>query len=83
VAYRAWWAPFMAFALAAVIAGSTRVKILLQLDQSLAGVLQGMIVLMILLFNGVKARLLPPPKNDQADEPAQPVPRAEKETPSP
>ena len=72
VAYRAWWVPFVAFALAAVIAGSTRVKILLQLDQSLAGVLQGMIVLMILLFNGVKARLLPPPKN-HVDEPPPPV----------
>ncbi len=83
VAYRAWWVPFVAFALAAVIAGSTRVKILLQLDQSLAGVLQGMIVLMILLFNGVRARLLPPPKNNQTDEPAQPQPSAEKEKTGP
>ena len=57
VAYRAWWVPWVAFALAAVIAGSTRVKILLQLDQSLAGVLQGLIVLLILMFNGLKDRL--------------------------
>lgn len=56
VAYRAWWVPPIAFALAAVIAGSTRVKILLQLDQSLAGVLQGILVLMILIFNGLRER---------------------------
>jgi general nucleoside transport system permease protein len=56
VSYRALWVPFIAFALAAIIAGSTRVKILLQLDQSLAGVLQGVLVLVILLFNGVRER---------------------------
>jgi general nucleoside transport system permease protein len=58
VSYRAAWVPFIAFALAAVIAGSTRVKILLQLDQSLAGVLQGILVLMILFFNGARERWL-------------------------
>ncbi len=57
VAYRTLVLPFVTFALAAVIAGSTSVKILLKLDQSLTGVLQGLIVLLILLFNGVRARL--------------------------
>lgn len=57
IAFRAWWVPFVAFALAAIIAGSTRVKTLMQLDQSLAGVLQGLIVLTILIFNGIADRL--------------------------
>ncbi|GAB4307635.1 MAG: ABC transporter permease [Phototrophicales bacterium] len=57
ISFRAWWVPFIAFALAAIIAGSTRVKTLLQLDQSLAGVLQGLIVLTILIFNGLADRL--------------------------
>ena len=56
VSFRGVWVPIVAFALAAVIAGSTRVKVLLQLDQSLAGVLQGILVLAILLFNGVRER---------------------------
>lgn len=57
VAYRPLIMPFIAFALAAVIAGSASVKIRLDLDQSLTGVLQGLIVLLIILFNGVRARL--------------------------
>jgi hypothetical protein len=40
------------------LAGSTRLKVSLQLDQSLAGVLQGTLVLLVLLFNGLRSRLL-------------------------
>jgi len=57
VAYRPLIMPFIALALAAVIAGSASVKIKLDLDQSLTGVLQGLVVLLILLFNGVRVRL--------------------------
>ena len=38
-------------------AGSSRVQSRLQLDPSLAGVLQGILVLVVLLFNGIKERL--------------------------
>lgn len=58
VSYRALWMPFVAFALAAIIAGSTSVKIRMGLDQSLVGVLQGLLVLSILLFNGLRERVL-------------------------
>lgn len=58
ISFKAIAVPFITFILAAVIAGSTRVKVLLQLDQSLVGVLQGLLVLLILMFNGVRERLL-------------------------
>lgn len=58
VAVRALWTPFIAFAFAVILAGSTRLKIALQLDQSLAGVLQGLIVLSVLLANGLRQRVL-------------------------
>jgi simple sugar transport system permease protein len=57
VANRALWVPFVTFAFAAILGGSTRLKVALQLDQSLAGVLQGFLVLVVLLFNGVRQRL--------------------------
>jgi simple sugar transport system permease protein len=69
VAFRAWWIPWIAFALAALIAGSARVKILLQLDQSLVGVLQGILVLTILMFNGVRERWFAEPAVIIPDEP--------------
>ena len=58
VAVRALWAPFVAFAFAMILGGSTRLKIALQLDQSLAGVLEGLIVLLVLLANGLRQRFL-------------------------
>jgi general nucleoside transport system permease protein len=57
VAFSAILVPIVTFALAALYTGSVRVEGLLQLDQSLVGVLQGIIVLMILLFNGLRDRL--------------------------
>lgn len=56
-ATRALWVPFISFFFAAILAGSTRLKIALQLDQSLAGVVQGILVLMFILANGVRGRL--------------------------
>lgn len=48
--------PFVAFIGAALFTGSTRVKVLLRIDQSLVGVLQGIVVLMILFSSGVRSR---------------------------
>ena len=55
---RALWTPFIAFIFAAILAGSTRLRVSLQLDASLAGVLQGMLVLLVLLSNGLRQRVL-------------------------
>lgn len=55
---RALWTPFIAFAFAAIMVGSTRLRISLQLDSSLAGVLQGTLVLLVLLSNGLRQRVL-------------------------
>ncbi|MCB9451347.1 MAG: ABC transporter permease [Anaerolineaceae bacterium] len=57
IATRGIWAPFVAFGFAAILGGSTRLKIALQLDASLAGVLQGFLVLTVLLSNGLRQRL--------------------------
>jgi simple sugar transport system permease protein len=48
--------PLVGFFFAAILAGSTRLKIALQLDPSLAGVMQGMLVLISLFLNGVRER---------------------------
>lgn len=72
--FRAVWTPVITFVFAAILAGSTRVKIRLQLDQSLAGVLQGLIVLAVLLFNGVKERYFPQnAAGASANDPATPT----------
>ena len=55
---RALWTPFIAFAFAAILAGSTRLRVSLQLDASLAGVLQGTLVLLVLLSNGLRQRVI-------------------------
>jgi ABC-type uncharacterized transport system permease subunit len=49
--------PLIAALFAAILAGSTRLKIALQLDQSLAGVVQGILVLIVILSNGLRGRL--------------------------
>jgi simple sugar transport system permease protein len=56
VAMRALWTPFVALAFAVILAGSTRLRVALQLDQSLAGVLQGMLVLLVLIASGLRQR---------------------------
>ncbi len=58
---RLLWAPLIAFAFAAILTGSTRLQIApsLKLDSSLAGVLQGMLVLFVILFHGVKEVFFP------------------------
>lgn len=54
VSMRALWVPLVVFIFAAILSGSTRLRISLQLDSSLANVLQGMLVLLMLLGNGVR-----------------------------
>lgn len=54
--FRAGPVPFITFALAAILAGSTRVSVLLDIDPSLVGVLQGILVMMILISMGVRQR---------------------------
>jgi ABC-type uncharacterized transport system permease subunit len=53
---RAVWIPLIAFLFSIILVGSTRLKITLQLDQSLAGVLQGALVLVSLFVNGLRER---------------------------
>lgn len=57
VSMRPLWVPIVTFAFAAILSGSTRLRVALQLDSSLAGVLQGTLVLAVLLTNGVRQRL--------------------------
>lgn len=54
--FRAGPVPFITFALAAILAGSTRVSVLLNIDASLVGVLQGILVMMILISMGIRQR---------------------------
>ncbi len=57
VSMRPLWVPIVTFAFAAILSGSTRLRVALQLDSSLAGVLQGTLVLAVLLTNGMRQRL--------------------------
>lgn len=53
---RLLWVPLITFAFAAILTGSTRLQIApsLKLDSSLAGVLQGTLVLFVILFQGIR-----------------------------
>jgi len=57
-------APVVAFVFATILAGSTRLRVVLQLDQSLAEVLQGFVVLLVLMANGLRGRILGPPRSE-------------------
>jgi simple sugar transport system permease protein len=67
VSIRALLVPFVAFIFAAMLVGSSRLRMALQLDQSVAGVLQGTIVLLVLLSNGLRERLLERPPSMPPD----------------
>ncbi len=54
---RPFWIPFIAIVFSAILAGSTRLRVSLQLDSSLAGVLQGTLVLVFILFQGLRQRM--------------------------
>ncbi|MCY4145161.1 MAG: ABC transporter permease [Chloroflexi bacterium] len=69
---RLLWVPLVAFAFAAILTGSTRLQIApsLKLDSSLAGVMQGMLVLFVILFQGLRETLFPVP-NSSPSPPSQ------------
>jgi ABC-type uncharacterized transport system permease subunit len=54
--YRAVGVAPVAFFFAAITKGSLQLPLELQLDSALGGVLQGVLVLFVLLFQGVRAR---------------------------
>jgi general nucleoside transport system permease protein len=54
---RAWLVPIIAFTFAFLNTGSQRIESGLQIDSSLINVLQGVLVLAVLLFDGVRTRL--------------------------
>ena len=57
VNYQAIWAAPVSFFFAALNIGSIQLPIVLQLDSTLSGVLQGALVLFVLLMEGVRRRL--------------------------
>ncbi|MDX1994556.1 MAG: ABC transporter permease [bacterium] len=57
VGYRVLWTPLVAFIVAALFVGSTRLQLSMQLDQSIAGVVQGVVVLLVVFANGLRERL--------------------------
>ncbi|PWB52337.1 MAG: ABC transporter permease [Anaerolineales bacterium] len=58
VNYQAIWAAFIAFFYAALNIGAIQLPIVLKLDSTLSGILQGMLVLFVLIVDGVRQRLL-------------------------
>ncbi len=58
VNYQAIWAAPVAFFFAALNIGSIQLPIVLKLDSSLVGVLQGLLVLAVMMMEGVRQRLL-------------------------
>jgi len=58
VNYQAIWAAPVAFFFAALNIGSIQLPIVLKLDSSLSGVLQGLLVLAMMMMEGVRQRLL-------------------------
>ena len=67
---RLLWVPLITFAFAAILTGSTRLQIApsLKLDSSLAGVLQGTLVLCVILFQGVHDVFFPQSRSDEDAE---------------
>jgi general nucleoside transport system permease protein len=58
VNYQAIWAAFVAFFYAALNIGAIQLPIVLKLDSTIAGILQGMLVLFVLIVDGIRQRLL-------------------------
>ena len=74
VSNQALWVPLVAFIFGALLFGSTRLRVSLRLDASLAKTLQGVLVLLVILSNGLRARFTesraspapPPPEQEPA-----------------
>lgn len=56
---RVIWAIVTSFIFSIVIGGSARLTVVLRLDPSLTGVLQGLVVLLSMFANGIRARIAP------------------------
>ncbi len=54
---KATWVPFIVVFFAAILTGSQRLNLVMQLDDSVGGVLQGFLVLFAVLIGGVRQRL--------------------------
>jgi simple sugar transport system permease protein len=57
--------PLVSFIFAAILTGSTRLQIMLQMDSSVAEVVQGLMVLVVILFQGVREVYFPPQVVDE------------------
>jgi ABC-type uncharacterized transport system permease subunit len=57
VSIRVLWVPIVTLIFALLLGGSAKLKIDLKLDASLVGVMQDTVVLIVLLFNGLRQRL--------------------------
>lgn len=75
VSIRALWVPLVTFAFAALMFGSTRLRVSMGLDASLAKALQGLLVLLVILSSGLRARL--------AERRSQPTPETDTEPDQP
>jgi simple sugar transport system permease protein len=60
VNYQPTWMPVVAFFFAALNIGSIQLPIVLKLDSSLAGVLQGALVLFVMAVEGLRRRIRRP-----------------------
>ncbi len=58
VNYQAIWAAVIAFFYAALNIGGIQLPIVLKLDSTLSGILQGMLVLFVLIVDGVRQRMI-------------------------
>ena len=56
--------PIVSFIFAAILTGSTRLQITLQMDSSVAEVAQGLMVLVVILFQGVREVYFPSKRTD-------------------
>jgi general nucleoside transport system permease protein len=72
LSHQALWVPFVTFVFAALLFGSTRLRIAMRLDASLAQVLQGFLVLLVMLSSGLRTRFMtdPPPPTEPQNEPS-------------
>ena len=75
--YQPLWAAPVALFFAALNIGSIQLPVVLQLDSTLAGVLQGTLVLFVLMADGVRQKLLQRPATPSAPHP-NPLPETEK-----
>lgn len=70
ISLRVLWIPLVTIIFALLLGGSAKLKIDLKLDASLVGVMQDTIVLIVLLFNGLRQRLQ---ENRQQKDPTKPT----------